>query len=352
MRSLAQSWLASTTTSLNGKVDHDAWLTSQEFGHLPTCHRVCYGAIQAQLTAEQQADSDMAPLHMPIERMGEGVRNLQHDITVVLEDKVLVPKLQATMDALLRHDQVRVAHTHTSGEHLHISMSFVTAWLCRVRLTPSEWREMIARVLGLPSPACAPMVGRAIRGLSKEGRPGTYYGPVDLYGDNVFKAILPGDGWRKNHDYVKDIIASVASAAGYYVDVEIYKLFANQLSGANLDRIAEEYTKRKRHGMVPDLLLQAPVGATLTPDQILYELKTLNNKYDHDAPPGTSNGTENRAKRVFKDQVTTLTKLDKEVLNHTDSSTDGPMMRRLKSLNDRNLLSSENLLMSTNGFDS
>ena len=134
----------------------------------------------------------------------------------------------------------------------------------------------------LPSPACAPLVGMAIRSVSQGGRR-LLHGHVDPHGDNLCSAKLPGDGWRRNHDFIKDIIVSLARSSNYKCDDEITGLFSNILSGENLRRFINARSYRQRQGIVPGLLLQAPTGADLTPDRILYELKTLNSQYDLNA---------------------------------------------------------------------
>eukprot|EP00973_Karenia_brevis_P000848 117165-Karenia_brevis.AAC.1 len=57
-----------------------------------------------------------------------------------------------------------------------------------------EFVETTCRYFGLPSHACAPLVGQAI------GRTRTQ---LDRYGFKLCPATLPGDGWRDQHDCIK-----------------------------------------------------------------------------------------------------------------------------------------------------
>ena len=54
------------------------------------------------------------------------------------------------------------------------------------------FREGLAMVLCIPSPACRDMVGERVGN-----------GKVDLFGDSVLCQNLPGDGWRIRHDRIK-----------------------------------------------------------------------------------------------------------------------------------------------------
>ena len=324
-----------------GAIDHTKWLYEQseqstgvsEFGDLHKQHETSYNRLRARIPAAERDSSHVAPLHLPITRMGEGVLNLQHAITVALEDKVHLKKLQADMTQLPADDRHKIAYFHTTGDHLPIAMSFVTAWLCRIRLSPAEWMEMIARVFGLASPACAALVGKTIRGApTAGGQRGRSYGVVDASGDNVLKAVLAGDGWRKRHDYIKNIISSMASSAGFTVDEEIYGIFAAQLNREALKEIEEKLTLRQRHGIVPDLMLQAPVGTNLTPDRVFYELKTLNKAYDVASKPGISDGAEKRGNTVRRELVAKLKKVEEQCLGISADSDDGPLIRQLNSI--------------------
>ena len=83
-----------------------------------------------------------------------------------------------------------------------------TAWLLSFPgphsgLSTSVFREGLAMLLCLPSPACMDRVGESI-GTAK----------VDMFGDNVLCEKLPGDGWRIRHDRIKQEIMSMLGWSG------------------------------------------------------------------------------------------------------------------------------------------
>ena len=71
-------------------------------------------------------------------------------------------------------------------------------------LSNAEFSEAAASNMCLPSPSYMDRVGEAIKGRSK----------VDLYGDNVQTASLPGDHWHKRHDKLKFTIYRLCQWAG------------------------------------------------------------------------------------------------------------------------------------------
>jgi hypothetical protein len=99
-----------------------------------------------------------------------------------------------------------------------------------------------------------------------------------------------------------------------------------------LKEIEEKLTLRQRHGIVPDLMLQAPVGSNLTPDRVFYELKTLNKAYDVASNPGTSDGAEKRGRTVQRELVAKLKKVEVQCLGISADSDDGPLIRQLNSI--------------------
>ena len=81
-----------------------------------------------------------------------------------------------------------------------------TAWLSALPgpegLRGMAFSEALASILCMPSPACASRLG------AKVGKK-----RVDLFGDNIQSAALPGDHWRTRHDSVKMVLNSLFSWA-------------------------------------------------------------------------------------------------------------------------------------------
>ena len=115
-----------------------------------------------------------------------------------------------------------------------------SAWLLTLTgLTGPEFTEAAATQLCLPSPACASRIGEIIRGRKR----------IDLFGDNVRAAKLPGDGFRKRHDLVKNFLFRKLRAAGVPTECEVFNLFSREIPQEGLARIERG---RTRQAMVPD----------------------------------------------------------------------------------------------------
>ena len=63
-------------------------------------------------------------------------------------------------------------------------------------LNNAEFAEAAATSLCLPSPACVGRVGEIVKGRKV----------IDMYGDQVQAAPLPGDHWRQRHDQLKHVL--------------------------------------------------------------------------------------------------------------------------------------------------
>ena len=81
-------------------------------------------------------------------------------------------------------------------------------------LSTPVFREGLAMILCLPSPACMHRVGERV-GESR----------VDMFGNNVLCAALPGDGWRIRHDQIKSELMRLMKWAGMVVTCEVWGLF-------------------------------------------------------------------------------------------------------------------------------
>ena len=94
----------------------------------------------------------------------------------------------------------------------------------------------------------------------------------DAHGVRLTTAVLPGDGWRTQHDALKWRIAQDAQEMHVRMRPEIYGLFAASIPQAARAR-ANAMPLRKRQGLVPDFLLYAAFDGPERP--LLFELKTL-----------------------------------------------------------------------------
>ena len=107
-------------------------------------------------------------------------------------------------------------------------------------LSNEEFVEAAANNLCLPSPACLDRLGETVRGNKK----------IDLNGDNVQSAPLPGDHWRKRHDLIKNTLHQLCNWSNLPCEVEVFNLFSRCIPQEGLSRIEKD---RDRQGLVPDL---------------------------------------------------------------------------------------------------
>ena len=112
-----------------------------------------------------------------------------------------------------------------------------------------------------PSPACCNRVGERI------GR-----STVDLYGDKVMAAQLPGDTWRIRHDTIKIELNRLMLWCSMRSTCEVFGLFSHLIPQEGLNRLERG---RARQGIVPDFLieLQSQTGGKVSR---LAELKVIN----------------------------------------------------------------------------
>lgn len=73
-------------------------------------------------------------------------------------------------------------------------------------------------------PACASRVGETIRGTKK----------VEIFGDNVRAATLKGNGFRKPHVLVKNVLFRKLRAAGLNTECEVFNFFAREIAQGDL----------------------------------------------------------------------------------------------------------------------
>ena len=124
------------------------------------------------------------------------------------------------------------------------------------------FKEAMCSHLCLPSPACLDRLGERVSRNTV----------VDLHGDKVMAAVLPGDSWRTKHDKVKSAIHRMCGWSRLPAMCEVFGLFAHHIPQEGLNRMERG---RRRQAMVPDyrLILPSPTEGTVTR---LAELKVIN----------------------------------------------------------------------------
>ena len=204
----------------------------------------------------------------------------------------------------------------------------VVAWKNRDKLSASwlsclpgpdgmsspAFAEALAMTLCMPSPACKDRIGSVV-GKRK----------VDIFGDNIMSAALPGDHWRTRHDKLKMTINSLCTWARLPTTCEVWGLFSHLIPNDVMSRIEGG---RKRQGLVPDFRLEMPstMGGT---EYRLAELKAIS-CCDTWYKPSASNtrATDKRAKRLQMEYQGKAKKVDQDLLGVT-AGEKGPLEKRL-----------------------
>ena len=164
------------------------------------------------------------------------------------------------------------------------------------RIPADEFREIAARHAGMPSPACAPYVGRP---LDVSGRGGD--GTVDKHGDHLITACTTGNHDANfRHNPLRDAVAHVAKMFGAVsVRIEDGHYFLRALTPQALFAAINEgnLTARLR-GVTPDITIRLDPSS----QQQIYEVKVIGyGKSWYPVLPASSSakyGVEKRAQSV------------------------------------------------------
>ena len=144
-----------------------------------------------------------------------------------------------------------------------------TAWLLALpsaqgSLSSPVFREGLAMVLCLPSPACRDRVGEKIGS-----------GRVDQWGDVVKCQTLSGGSWTIRHDRTKAELMRMLGWSGIVASCEVTGLFQHLIPPVARDR---PDVRNQSHIMVPDYRLQLPSstpGIDLAPGETVTKLAEL-----------------------------------------------------------------------------
>ena len=182
--------------------------------------------------------------------------------------------------------------------------------------TSAEWGEALCLLLSLPANCC-----RDPRHL---GKPiGDRF--VDMWGQDVLCARLPGGGWTKRHDTAKTALSSLAVYSNLAFVCEPYSIFSTNLPQRPLHRLQAH---QARQGLRPDFLLHLP-SATGNLQQVIADVKTVSLGNQDLYKPGISGdkGVELRAAKIQGEYRRDALKLDR-VLGFQDGQ--GPTTQKLQ----------------------
>ena len=153
---------------------------------------------------------------------------------------------------------------------------------------------------------------------------------VDLYGDSIQSAILPGDHWRKRHDVYKMKLYNLCSWAGLNCEVEVFNLFAGSIPQEGLSRMEKG---RKRQSIVPDLRIAIPTEGNLV--QSLHEIKMISSSksryYPRREGQEASRAVDIRAGQLHESYINKARDTDRAYCGTPVGDT-GPVERKLISM--------------------
>ena len=223
-------------------------------------------------TLQQQRAGEMAAylgeelggaLAQPVEAAGQGSTSggTRMAITEQIESLTL-----ATLKKHLQEFPNRRARPVSAMEQKD---KMTTSWLLALStpqgsLSPPIFREGLAMVLSVPSPACGRRLGERIGGKL-----------VDEWGDVVKCVALPGGSWTIRHDKTKTELMRMLRWGGIVSTCEVTGLFQHLVPPEARDR---PEVKSQSHVMVPDFRVQLPSSTTgfgLAPGEVATRLAEL-----------------------------------------------------------------------------
>ena len=182
-------------------------------------------------------------------------------------------------------------------------------------ISSQAFAEALAMSLCMPSPVCKDRVGSMVGKRS-----------VDIFGDNIMSAALPGDHWRTRHDKLKMTLNSICTWARLPTTCEVWGLFSHLIPNKALSRIEGG---RKRQGLVPDFRLEMPSGTGGT-EYRLAELKVISccDTWYKPSKSANTRATEKRANGLQIEYHRKAKKVDQDLLGVGEGEK-GPVERRL-----------------------
>ena len=177
--------------------------------------------------------------------LGEVKKRPQHEFTVAREWeransawKQLSIKLSRRGSKPNRQEAAFLSANKLNMQFVGVPSMFGTA------MDTALFREAWACYLGEASPACSHWIGWTFKPSRGKRR------SVDMYGDNVARSHVRGDGWRTRHDAFKWAIIQLADWCQYKLHVEPANMFLPFIRQRD-DFMAKR--ARKRQGLIPDL---------------------------------------------------------------------------------------------------
>ena len=190
---------------------------------------------------------------------------MQGDITRQVEN-AQAKSLAARFEALGKRDRRRISYQNRSPSTM---ACFATPPTKSSQVPQYLYTGLVALVTGALDPKVVAAQGMRIGDTNLR---------VDLHGDALGTAVLPGDRWRRSHDAWKNLIGLDAKFLGVEVQKEPYGLFARFMdpaSRAAFNRLTAK--EKKTQSIVPDLLFNNhPEGSVIQANGAqMWEIKRI-----------------------------------------------------------------------------
>ena len=175
-----------------------------------------------------------------------------------------------------------------------------SSWLLAIpghetTLSSAEFSEAAAASLCLPSPACSGRVGEVIKGRVT----------IDEYGDNIQATALPGDHWRRRHNFILQLLHRMCMWAGLPAEMEVFNLFSGLLRQEGLSRLEQH---QQRQGLVPDMRIQMQSSSSssqraVVASPVLHELKIISCSKTRYKPTSEARAVDARADKLQQEYI-------------------------------------------------
>ena len=222
-----------------------------------------WSRLQAMVSPES-----VGPHSRPAEAlrpMSKEIGKLQHDITVQIEG-YNAAALVVRYENLQVQDRRRIAFKER--------LSSTTACLTTAPTGPTQvpqqlFTGIVAHLFGAIDPVIHDAVG---------GRIGNTNLRVDMFGDALGAAVLPGDRWRKAHDAFQNQVFLDSRFLGCLMQKEVYGLFLRFFSVEGRNAFGKlSRVDKKTQSIVPDLVTSHhPESSPLqVPGPQMWEIKRV-----------------------------------------------------------------------------
>ena len=253
-----------------------------------------------------------APLSVPVEGIGEGSEDGSTRQRILEQRETL---RGAALTKFLESYPNQAARPVKVWPQLD---KLSTSWLLSLPgphsgLSSNIFSEVVCANLCLPSPACLGRLGERVGRTS-----------VDLHGDRVMAAQLPGDTWRIRHDTIKTELNRLMTWCNLPSTCEVFGLFSHLIPQEGLNRLEKG---RARQGMVRDFFIDVPsqTGGKMSR---LAELKIINCCPTRYSTGERAKAVDKRARLLPNEYRRKAQEADRVYCNYAGERT-GPVERKL-----------------------